>query len=223
MTSDRSRPASSLRAADRATPNANATSPSEPAALDIVTRCLHLALVVLGVAAWLTGDLADDYDRGVSLGFTVHRWIGIAAALAVALRLVWGVVGPRAARFSRWVPVTKARLRMVTDDLKMLFRFRIPDRLPHQGIAGVVQSIGLVVFGWVSATGVVLFYALEPGARPASWLRLVEAMHEVGEALIPAFLAVHVGATLVHVLAGDSRWRIMFFLKSTADPPQPPD
>ena len=193
--------------------------PREVDGLDIVTRVLHLALVVLGLAAWLTGDLADDYEQGFSLGFAIHSWIGIGAAFAVALRLVWGIVGPRSARFSQWLPVTRARLQLVVDDLKMLLRFRIPERFPHQGMAGVVQSIGLLIFAWLAVTGSILFYALEPGMRPAAWLRIVEGLHEVGEMLIPAFLAVHVGATLVHVIAGDSRWRMMFFLPSASDSP----
>ena len=198
---------------DHETPDASTALPRDSAQFDIVTRWLHLAMVVLGIAAWLTGDLADDYERGFSLGFAIHSWIGIGAAFAVALRLVWGIVGPHSARFSRWLPVTRARLRLVVDDLKMLLRFRIPERAPHQGIAGVVQSLGLLIFAWVATTGSVLFYALEPGLRPARWLHLVEGLHGAGEALIPAFLAVHVGATLVHVLAGDSRWRAMFFIR----------
>ena len=197
--------------------------PAQSAAeIDVGTRLLHLGIVVLGLAAWLTGDLADGYERGVSFGFVVHRWVGIAAAIAVALRLVWGVIGPRSARFSQWLPVTRARLRLVVDDLRMLLRFRIPERSPHQGIAGVVQSLGLLIFAWVAATGLVLFYALEPGMPAPRWLGVVETLHGVGETLIPAFLAVHVGATLAHALAGDSRWRIMFFARPAAEPHRRP-
>ncbi|MDH3286905.1 MAG: cytochrome b/b6 domain-containing protein [Betaproteobacteria bacterium] len=182
--------------------------------IDVVTRLLHLALVVFGLAAWLTGDLADGYERGVSLGFAIHSWLGIGASAAVGLRLAWGIVGPRSARFSSWLPVTRDRLRLVVEDLHTLLRFRIPERAPHQGLAGVVQSIGLLIFAWVSATGSVLFFTLEPGVRPGPWLDFVKELHEVGETLIPAFLAVHVGATIAHALAGDRGWRIMFFLPS---------
>jgi cytochrome b len=182
--------------------------------IDIVSRVLHLALVVFGLIAWLTGDLADDYERGASLGFTIHKWLGIGASAAVGLRLAWGVAGPRSARFSSWLPVTRDRLRLVVEDLQTLLRFRIPERAPHQGVAGVVQSIGLLIFTWVAATGSVLFFVLEPGVQTSHWLDLVRELHETGEALIPAFLAVHVGATIAHALAGDERWRIMFFLSS---------
>lgn len=180
--------------------------------LDVVTRFLHLALVVLGLAAWLTGDLAEDYERRASVGFSVHRWLGIGAAAAVGLRLIWGVVGPRSARFASWLPVTRDRLRLVVEDLQVLLQFRIPERAAHEGLAGAVQMIGLLIFAWVAATGTVLFYALAPGLRPGPGLDFVGELHKAGETLIPAYLAVHVGATLAHALAGDRRWRSMFFL-----------
>jgi cytochrome b len=190
--------------------------------IDVVTRLLHLALVVSGLAAWLTGDLADDYEHGVSLGFTIHSWLGIGASAAVGLRLAWGIVGPRSARFSSWLPVTRERLRLIVEDLHTLLRFRLPERAPHEGLAGVVQSIGLLVFAWLAATGSVLFVWLEPGVRPGAWLDFVNGLHGVGEMLIPAFLAVHVGATIAHALAGNERWRGMFFLPPRQEARRPP-
>lgn len=182
--------------------------------IDVVTRVLHLALVVFGVAAWLSGDLAGDDERAASLGFILHSWLGIAASAAVGLRLVWGLIGPRNARFSAWLPVTRERLKLVLEDVGTLLRFRLPERPAHQGLAGVVQSFGLIVFAWVAATGSVLFFLLEPGVRPGPSLDFVKELHEVGETLIPAFLAIHVGATIAHALAGDAGWRRMFFLSS---------
>jgi cytochrome b561 len=42
---------------------------------------------------------------------------------------------------------------------------------------------------------------------------LVKELHEFGEWLIPIFLAMHVSAVMLHALAGDHRWRTIFFLK----------
>lgn len=189
--------------------------------IDVVTRVLHLALVVFGVAAWLSGDLADDNGRAASLGFILHSWLGIAASAAVGLRLAWGLIGPRTARFSSWLPVTRERLQLVLEDFRTLLRFRLPERPAHQGLAGVVQSFGLIVFAWAAATGSVLFFSLEPGVRPGRWLDFIKELHEVGETLIPVFLAIHVGATIAHALAGDASWRRMFFLSSGRTPPRP--
>ena len=201
---------------------AGSTPPHRAAEIDGVSRVLHLALVMLGVAAWLSGDLAGEHERRTSLGFVIHSWLGMAAAVAVGLRIVWGVVGPRAARFSSWLPVTRDRLRLVLEDVQMLLRFRIPERSPREGLAGVVQMIGLLIFTWLAVTGSLLFFGLEPGTRPGGWLDLVGDLHGIGELLIPAFLAVHVGATIAHALAGDERWRIMFFIPPAEDARRPP-
>lgn len=189
--------------------------------IDIVTRVLHLALAVFGVAAWLSGDLSDYEEGSASLGFILHSWLGIAASSALGLRIVWGVIGPSGARFSSWVPVTRERWRLVLEDLGWLLRLRIPERPAHQGLAGVVQSFGLIVFAWSAVTGSVLFFSLEPGVRPGAWLDLLKELHEAGETLIPAFLAIHVAATVVHALAGDVRWRRMLFLSSEQTPRRP--
>lgn len=180
--------------------------------IDVVTRLLHLALAAFGISAWLSGDLSDYEERSASLGFILHSWLGIAASSAVGLRIIWGLIGPRGARFSSWVPLTRERWRLVLEDLGTLLRLRLPERPARQGLAGVVQSFGLIVFAWSAATGSVLFFSLEPGVRPGAWLDLLKELHEAGETLIPAFLAVHLAATIVHALAGDTRWRRMFFL-----------
>jgi len=191
--------------------------------IDGVTRVLHFALIVFGVAAWLSGDISEYEEGSASLGFILHSWLGIAASAAVGLRVIWGLVGPRGARFSSWVPVTRRRWRFALEDFGTLLRFRLPEREAYQGLAGVVQSFGLLVFAWSAATGSVLFFSLEPGVRPGAWLDLVKELHEVGETLIPPFLAVHVGATMVHALAGDTRWRRMLFLSAeqTSQRPTP--
>ena len=92
------------------------------AKLDLTTRVLHLGLALFGVAAWWTGEDANDYAHPDHGGYTLHLWLGIGMALFVALRLVWGVAGPPAARFTEWVPWNAARLKLVIDDIKGLLR-----------------------------------------------------------------------------------------------------
>lgn len=60
---------------------------------DPLVRAAHWALVGSVAAAWLT-------RKGWG---SVHEWIGYAALVLVALRLVWGWAGPRYARFSQFV------------------------------------------------------------------------------------------------------------------------
>ena len=44
-------------------------------------------------------------------------------------------------------------------------------------------------------------------------MHFIMEIHEVGEELIPAYLAVHVGAVAIHALYGLDIWRKMFFMK----------
>jgi cytochrome b len=60
---------------------------------DPVTRLFHWSLVLSFGVAWLTSHRSDS----------IHHWAGYAALLLVAVRVVWGLCGPRYARFSHFV------------------------------------------------------------------------------------------------------------------------
>ena len=176
---------------------------------DAGTRLIHLALMLLGIAALVSGQFAGDYRRASHTGFDIHRWIGLGMALAVALRVVWGVIGPKQVRFAAWLPVTPARLALCLEDLRGLLAFRLPVREGHEGISGLVQAIGLAAFAWMAITGAILFAWLEPGMRAAGWLGAVKELHEGGQVVAIAYVAIHAGAVLVHGLAGHPVWRRM--------------
>jgi cytochrome b len=191
-------------------PDKEAHPPGEE--LDSATRLIHLAMILFGVAALASGDFAGDYKRASHAGFTFHAWAGIGMGAALLLRLAWGFAGPRELRFSRWLPCTSRRLGYVVEDLRSLLRFSLPRRPAHQGLAGFVQAFGLLAFSWMAGTGAVLFFALEPGVRASGWLRLLKDLHEGGQAAVFAYLALHVGAVVLHAVAGEQGWRRMFFL-----------
>ncbi len=191
----------------------DAAPPAEPQPLDTVTRLLHLGLAAFGIAAWLTGDWAGGYQQAEHLGFDMHRWLGLVFSVVIALRLVHGVLGPRRIRFSQWLPYTPDRLRLAWQDILDLLHGRLPQRPSHEGLSGLVQAFGLAVFGWMAITGSLLFVLLEPG-READTLEWLLELHEVGEGLIPIYLAIHVAAVVVHALLGHDVWRRMFFLKN---------
>jgi cytochrome b len=182
-----------------------------PQPYDAATRLIHLLLAALGVAAVVSGQFADDYRRLSHPGFDVHKWIGAGMGAAVLARLAWGFAGPAAVRFSSWLPVTAGRLARAGRDLRELLRLKLPvHEEGHEGLAGVVQAIGLLAFAWMAASGALLFAFLEPGARATGWLRLVKELHEGGQVVVLAYLALHVGAVLANALAGRPLWRRMF-------------
>jgi len=131
----------------------------------------------------------------------------------MAWRIWYGFYGPREAQFSQWVPFTPERLKMAGEDCLTLLRLRLPERPSHQGLAGVVQTFGLAVFSWMACTGTLMAVLLTPGQKATGLAHALKEMHELGLWLIVAFLVIHVSAVTLHALAGDHRWRKMFFLK----------
>lgn len=188
-------------------------------ALGVTAILVHLGLLGFGIAALLSGLAAGDYKKIEHTGFTVHSWIGMAGVFFVLLRAVLGLVGPPDLRFTNWIPCTRKRLLNVREDIGGLFRFRLPDRPTHTGMAGVVQMFGLLVFLLTALSGIFLFFTIEPGHKSRGLIHTVKEFHEMGLFLITFFLSMHIGAVAMHALNGRHHWRKIFFLKElTADP-----
>ncbi|MCE5195408.1 MAG: cytochrome b/b6 domain-containing protein [Nitrospiraceae bacterium] len=177
-------------------------------------RIIHLGFIFLGITAWLTGEIADDYKKIEHLGFTIHGWIGIALAVLVAMRLVAGFAGARGDRFSEWMPFGKERLNLIFQDIKNLFKMKLPVRETHQGIAGLVMIYGLAGLVYMAVTGAIMFFYLEPGNKIDNGpMHFVKEMHEFGEFLMPTFLFAHVSAVVLHALQGRHYWKRIIFMK----------
>jgi cytochrome b len=187
--------------------------PCEPQNLDDVTRLIHLGLTVFGILALITGLWAGDYKQVHHLGFSLHKWLGLTLAFFMAWRIWTGFFGSQEALFRHWVPYSTERLKLVWEDGLNLLRLKLPERPSHQGVAGLVQTFGLAVFAWMAATGTLMALFLKPGQKAGGFVHALKELHELGLWLIVAFLAIHVGAVLLHALTGDHLWRKMFFLE----------
>ena len=63
---------------------------------DIGTRLFHWCLVIAFTTSFLMGEFGPNI-------MTIHFWSGYVIIGLVVFRLIWGVVGPRPARFSSFV------------------------------------------------------------------------------------------------------------------------
>ncbi|WP_417241487.1 cytochrome b/b6 domain-containing protein [Celeribacter sp.] len=63
---------------------------------DPVVRVLHWSLVIAFATAWGLGKFGPNI-------MTLHFYAGYTVAAIVALRIIWGIVGYRTARFSHFV------------------------------------------------------------------------------------------------------------------------
>ncbi len=181
--------------------------------IDVPTRVIHIGIMIFALTAYFTGDGADDYKNAEYSGYILHKWLGMGVSIFILLRIIYGLVGPEPARFSSWVPYTKERFRLSRDGLMSIFLYRKPTRPAHQGIAGLINAAGLVIFTWMAMTGSIMFFFLEPGKRAGGLIHFIEEIHEVGETLVPAYLLIHIGAVIIHALYGRDIWRKMLFLK----------
>jgi cytochrome b len=187
--------------------------PQNEVRLDIPTRVLHLGLAVLGVWAWWIGEDAHDYHKPDHSGFTLHMYVGLAFTACLALRLLWGFIGPRELRFSAWLPYTRERLAYVKTDLMALRRFRMPEPVTHRGLNALVQGLGLLLFTWQGVSGTIMAILIVPGQESEGWLDVLQDIHHEGGGIwIPAYLGLHVGAAVLHAMAGRHIWRKMLFL-----------
>jgi cytochrome b len=109
---------------------------------DPVVRVFHWALVTAFAASWWTQE--QHYDWHLVAGYTV---LGL-----VALRLVWGFLGSRHARFADFVRGPRA----VLGYLAQVARRRAPRYLGHNPAGGAMIVAVLLVMLAVTLSGIAL-------------------------------------------------------------------
>ncbi|MEE4660636.1 MAG: cytochrome b/b6 domain-containing protein, partial [Halieaceae bacterium] len=92
---------------------------------------------------YLTGEECD----------TVHAWSGYAILLLLALRVVWGVIGSRHARFSSFVSSPAAAVAY----LRGLLNGSAPRYLGHNPAGGWMALLLIMSLAATGATGVVAY------------------------------------------------------------------
>jgi cytochrome b len=129
---------------------------------DPLVRIAHWILVACVIAAWFT--------RGAT-----HDWLGYGALGVVALRVIWGWIGPRQARFATFVRPPAATLAYAC----AVARRAEPRHLGHNPLGAwmIVALLAMVVLvaasGWLSSTD--RFWGV-------AWLQ--ETHHLLGDGLL---------------------------------------
>jgi cytochrome b len=158
---------------------------------DPLVRLFHWSLVVSFAVAWVAADAWDD----------LHETAGYVAAALVGLRIVWGLVGPRYARFSQFVRSPASAARYVG---QMIVGAE-PRHIGHNPAGGLMIVGLLLALAGTALTGWMMTLAAFWGA---DW---VEGIHEFLANLMLAMVAVHVaGVVLAGVLHKENLVRAMF-------------
>jgi cytochrome b len=111
---------------------------------DLLVRILHWSLVAVVLGAWLTRDDENPW----------HVWLGYGALGIVAIRIVWGFVGSRYARFADFIRPPSATFAY----LKEVVEHREPRHIGHNPLGGwmivvlLVTVTAICVSGWLYTT-----------------------------------------------------------------------
>ena len=143
---------------------------------DIFVRVTHWSVAFL-VLAELT-ILDEDW--------AVHRWAGYVVLGLVALRLIWGLIGPRYARFSSFPP----SLQAARTHLAGLLRGRREPHLSHNPL-GALMIYNL----WASLIAVCLTGILMT-TRTFWGVDWVEEVHEVIANWVAISVVLHVAGVV---------------------------
>jgi len=143
---------------------------------DPLVRIFHWSLVVLFTAAWLTGDEID----------WLHEWLGYAIVGLVAIRVAWGFIGTRHARFSDFM----CGPSKVVSHLAEMTRLRARRYLGHNPAGGAMVIALLAMLATTTGTGI-LMTAVYPKVH---WL---EEVHEVAANLTLILVGLHVAGVVL--------------------------
>ncbi|MCD6040941.1 MAG: cytochrome [Burkholderiales bacterium] len=147
---------------------------------DLFVRIAHWTLVVSILGAWLTSEIDGKAAE------VVHEWLGYAALAVLALRIPWGWIGSRYARFSQFVRGPRKTIAYA----RSLATGHEPRHLGHNPL-GAWMIVALIVMiiaasgsGWLYVTD--RFWGEE-------WL---EDLHEGLANILFTLVALHVAGVV---------------------------
>jgi len=120
---------------------------------DPLIRVFHWSLLIFFVAALATGEG----------GGRVHVFLGLAIAAMLVVRIVWGFIGPRHARFTDFVRGPSE----VRTYLKGLFGGRIRHYIGHNPAGGAMVVVMLIALSLTCITGIKAYAGHSRGAHEA--------------------------------------------------------
>lgn len=164
-------------AATRASSSGGQVPPGEVRVWDPFTRTFHWSLVVLFAFAFVTGD---EWDRP-------HEIAGYIIAALIAARLVWGIAGPRHARFTSFVRSPRETLSFIADTI----RLKAKRYIGHNPAGGAMVIALLAAVGTIVATGIMM-------TSDAYWgVRWVKELHEGAAFATLGLIGAHIAGVVV--------------------------
>jgi cytochrome b len=157
---------------------------------DWVVRLCHLVFVVGCVAAYVT------YQMGA---MDWHAWCGYAVLAALAVRIVWGVIGSPHARFTSFVRGPKAVRRYVSTWMRQ------PAPLGHNPLGGYATIALMLALLVQTVTGLFSDDEIATTGPLRSWVsddmaQSLTHIHRLSFYVLLALVALHLTAITVYAL-----------------------
>ena len=165
--------------------------PTNIAVWDPVVRGFHWTLAATFIVAYVT---EEDF-------LSLHVWAGYVLLAAIAVRLLWGFIGTRHARFSDFVTKPSTAIQYVKDTLNLKAK-RYIGHNPAGGLMIVTMLISLVITG---ASGLLLYGAEDHAGPFAAWFtanshfweEILEEFHEFFANFTVFLVVIHLAGVLV--------------------------
>ena len=161
---------------------------------DPLVRVFHWTLVASFTVAYLTEEEL----------LTLHSWAGYIILGLLSVRIVWGVIGPKYARFTNFV----YRPATVKQFLKDTFRFKAKRYLGHNPAGGAMVIVLMISLLVTCFTGLLVYGAEEHAGPLAHWFsgaskqwgEVTEEIHEFFANFTLLLVFFHIIGVLVESL-----------------------
>lgn len=162
---------------------------------DPLVRSFHWILVAAFLAAYLSDD---DF-------LSLHVWAGYTIAIAIGIRLLWGLVGTRHARFTDFVTSPKQAVNYAKETLVGRAK-RYIGHNPAGGLMIIVMLVSLII---TTVSGIALYGMTEHAGPMANivansgkfWENSFENLHEFFANFTVLLVVVHVAGVIFESLA----------------------
>jgi cytochrome b len=143
---------------------------------DPLTRLFHWSLAASFAAAWLTAEELDS----------VHEWAGYVIVGLIIFRLLWGVIGPKYARFAQFMrsPVT------VIQYLRGMIKGKEQRYIGHNPLGALMIISLILALGATAISGWMLTI------EPYGTMEIVAEGHEVLANLTLLLAGLHIAGVL---------------------------
>ena len=157
---------------------------------DLPTRLFHWGLALCFAGSWITAEAGFEWTQ-------THFYFGYATLGLLTFRILWGLLGPRYARFSSF-PIAPAR---VWPAVKTLFSARAGDYAGHNPLGSLAVIALLLLMASQATSGLfisddIAWSGPYNGAVSSDMAGQLAGWHHTNFSLLQGMVALHLLAML---------------------------